>query len=475
MMKAKTLSFAPRAALIASALWLAGCTTLTPDALPRPDLPVRFVQAADLPAADTARADWWAALGDPALDQLMARGVAANLDLQQAVERISRSRALADGSRAALGPTGGLKLDGQERLLSRREAPGLDRDARRSDSVGAGFGFAWEIDLFGRLRHQAAAAAARVELSAADADALRLAIGAEIAQAWFALTGAREQATITRRVIDNRRATLVLVQRRTASGFSAPLDEARARAELAAAEADLPFFESAEAVATHRLAVLLGESPSGFVAPEHGSMPPQQVRLRIPEPQRWAAQRPDLRAAEAELRALALDVAAVRTEFLPSVSITGMLGFVAGSLSGLGAAGSASWFVAPSVSLPLFDYARIDARLAAATSRQREALLAYRQRVLLATEEVENALVRVRQGQIQLAALQEGASQAAIAESLARRRYQAGASDLLELLDAQRGAQQAELGLTAALSTQRQQIVALHRALGSRFVTENPV
>lgn len=471
-MNTSIMSFAPRAALIASALWLAGCTTLQPDAIPGPDLPMRFVQAGDLPAADPAQADGWAALGDPALDQLMARGLAANLDLQQAAERIARSRALADGSRAAFGPSGDLSVEGQERLLSRHEAPGLDRDARRSDSVGAGLGFAWEIDLFGRLRHQAAAAAARVEVSAADAEALRLAIGAEIAQAWFALTGAREQATITRRVIDNRRATLTLVQRRTASGFSAPLDEARARAELAAAEADRPLFESAEAVATHRLAVLLGESPSGFVAPDHGSMPPQQVRLHIPAPQRWAAQHPDLRAAEAELRALALDVAAVRTEFLPSVSITGMLGFVAGSLSGLGAAGSASWFVAPSVSLPLFDYARIDARLAAASSGQREALLAYRQRVLIATEEVENALVRVRQGQIQLAALHERASQAAIAESLARRRYQAGASDLLELLDAQRGAQHAELGLTAALSTQRQQIVALHRALGTRLLPE---
>lgn len=471
-MEPKTMSFAPRAALIASALWLAGCSTLKPDAMPDPDLPARFVQAAGLPAADTARSDWWAALGDPALDHLMSRGLAANLDVQQAVERIDRSRALAEGSRAAFGPTGGVSLDGRERLLSRHEAPGLDRDARRGDSVGAGLGFAWEIDLFGRLRQHAAASDARVAQSIADADALRLAIGAEIAQAWFALTGAREQTTITLRVIDNRRATLALVQRRTARGFSAPIDEARARAELAAAEADLPLFESAEAVATHRLAVLLGESPSGFVAPDHGSMPPHQVRLRIPDPQRWAAQRPDLRAAEAELRALALDVAAIRSEFLPTVSITGMLGFVAGSLSGLGAAGTTSWFVAPSVSLPFFDHARINARLDAASSRQREALLAYRQRVLLATEEVENALVRVRQGQILLAAQHERASQTAIAESLARRRYQAGVSDLLELLDAQRGAQQADLGLTATLSVQRQQIVALYRSLGARFVTE---
>lgn len=99
--------------------------------------------------------------------------------------------------------------------------------------------------------------------------------------------------------------------------------------------------------------------------------------------------------------------------------------------------------------------------------------MAYRQRVLLATEEVESALVTVRQGQFRLAALQDRARHAAAAEQLARKRFEAGASDLLELLDAQRSAQQAELGLAAALTAQRQQVVALHRALGARFLPDD--
>ena len=182
------------------------------------------------------------------------------------------------------------------------------------------------------------------------------------------------------------------------------------------------------------------------------------------------ALRPDLKAAEAQLHAQALDVAAVRAEFMPRLSLGGVLSFVAGSVSGLGAASSASWFLAPRISVPVFDQGRINARLQAAQADQREALLAYRQRVLLATEEVENALVRVRQGQLRLVALQDRAHHAGVAERLARKRFEAGTSDQLELLDAQRIAQQAELGLSVALTGQRQLVVALHRALGARFI-----
>ena len=110
----------------------------------------------------------------------------------------------------------------------------------------------------------------------------------------------------------------------------------------------------------------------------------------------------------------------------------------------------------PSVSVPVFDHARVDARLQAARAGEREALLAYRQRVLLATEEVESALAQARQGQLRLASLQEQARQAVLAEQPARKRFEAGGTDLLELLDAQRSAQRAEIELSLALTSQQQ-------------------
>lgn len=459
-----------RLAMPALVLLLAACGSMpkadAPPALPSPP---PFAQAQGLPVGGVAHGDWWTVLGDPVLDTLVQRGLAANLDLQRAAERVQQSRALAGLAQAERGPSGGLNAGRRVQQLSRAEAPGLDRADRHSDTVSTGLAFSWELDLFGRLGKAATAAEARVEVAAGDADAMRLSVAGEIARAWFALNGAREQSRLARAVIDNRQATLDLVLRGIDAGYRATVDEVRSRSELAAAEADLPTHEAAQATAAQRLAVLLGESPSGYTAPEAAAGGPQALALRLPEPAQWVAARPDLRAAEAQLRAQALDVDAVRAEFLPKVSITGMLGFVAGSVAGLGTAGSASWFLAPSISLPIFDRGRIEARLQAAKAGQREALLTYRQRLLLASEEVEGALVQVREGQRRLAALQAQAKHAVTAESMARRRFQSGVSDLLELLDAQRTAQQAESGLAGAVTAQRQHVVDLQRALGARF------
>lgn len=157
----------------------------------------------------------------------------------------------------------------------------------------------------------------------------------------------------------------------------------------------------------------------------------------------------------------------MRAEFYPRLTLTGFLGFVAGSVTSLGTGGSVSWLSAPSLLAPLFDRPRIEARLATAKADQREALAAYLQRLLLATEEVENALARYTLGQQQFQALQRRSTLALEAERLSRVRYEAGAADLLELLDAQRSAQQAQAALAAALSEQRQHLVAVFKGIGA--------
>jgi multidrug efflux system outer membrane protein len=465
-MKERVMSL-KKLTLAAATAVLTACASVPDDQVPAPTLPQRFSQAQGLPEAAAPRADWWQAIGDPVLSGLIARGLEANLDLAQAAERVQRSRALASGARANLGPNGGLRAQVQAAQLSAHEAPGSTSAQRRGEQAAAALDLQWELDLFGRLRAQRGAAAARQQVTEAQADGLRLAVSAEIAHAYFALLGAREQLQLTRSVIENRRATVSLVQRRANAGMVAPIDDLRARADLAGAEADIPAHEAAATVATHRLAVVLGISPSDFTLAPMASVDPTHVSVAVPDPTRWLGARPDIAEAEARLRAHALDVAAVRAEFMPRVSITGLLGFVAGSASGLGAAASASWFASPALSLPLLDHGRIEARLAAARAEQREALAAYRQRILLALEDAESSLARYRQGQLQLRALNDRSTHSVAAERLARVRYDAGASDLLELLDAQRSVQQSQAALAQGLTQQRQQLVALLRSLGA--------
>lgn len=447
---------------------IAGAATAALLALPslaqEAPLPAPVVAASQSHEAPTA---WWTALQDPVLAGLIRQGLEANLDIEQAHARIQRSRALLAGARAEFGPSGGAGLQGRAAQASETQAPGLNRTQRRSDSVQAGLDFSWEVDLFGRLAHQAAAATQRVRASEAQLRGVRLAISAEIADAYFALVGAREQLALARTVAANREQTLRLVSARTTGGAAAPIDALRARADLEAALALVPVHEAAARVASHRIAVLTAQSPAGFDLATPDNVPPAAIAIQVPPAQQWLAQRPDVLAQEAELQARDLDVKAVRAEFYPRLTLTGFLGFVAGSAASLGTGGSVSWLSAPSLLAPLFDRPRIEARLAAAKADQREALAAYRQRLLLATEEVENALARYTLGQQQFQALQRRSALALEAERLARVRYEAGAADLLELLDAQRSAQQAQAALAAALSEQRQHLVAVFKGIGA--------
>lgn len=417
------------------------------------------------PAID--RAGWWHVLGDPVLSALVAQGLDANLDIAQAHARIRRSQALLAGARAEFGPSGSVGLQARNAQASESEAPGLGRGERRVQSVAAALEFSWELDLFGRIGHQTASAAQRVQASEVRMRGVRLAVSAEIANAYFALVGAREQLELARTVAVNREDTLKLVAARASAGMAAPIDEVRARADLEAALAELPTHEASARVAMHRLAVLTGRSPVGFDLPTAATTTPSAVRIPLPGPEAWLAQRPDLQELEAELRARALDVQAVRAEFYPRLTFSGFLGFVAGSVSAIGTGGSLSWLSAPSLLAPLFDRQRIEARLAAAHADQKDVLAAYRQRILLATEEVENAFVRYGSGQQQFQNLQRRAQLASEAQRLSRIRYEAGAADLLELLDAQRTAQQAQAALSVALTQQRQHLVAVFRGMGA--------
>lgn len=433
---------------LAAALVLAGCATpvaFTPDA----SAPVPMIH----PVA--AR---WTDLGDPGLVAQIEASLSGNLDVAQAAERLRRSRALAVAQAASRWPAADLTASAVER-----------DDRQRTGSASLGLDLAWEIDLFGRIGSRTAAQEWRSAAAQADAQAVRRAVAAEVAHAWYARESALERLELLNSLIGNRSATLRLVEQRSRAGLATPLDVARARSDLAAIEAEAPALLAQMAVASNRLSVLSGQQPDPAQHPVRATpLPdPRAFALALPEQAAWMKSRPDIAAAEARLRALAMDVEAVRAEFLPRVSVGGFVGWLAGSAAGLSTAGTGAWVFAPSVSLPVFRAGALQARLDAARSEEREALLAYRQQVLRAAEEIENARSRVNFGLARLNSLQERARESVRAESLAQRRYAAGASDLLELLDAQRTAQQAQLGLAEALGDHRQNVTWLLRALGA--------
>lgn len=455
--------------ILFSALLLSACKTI-PEATELPSPTVTEFNAHRVQAlhAEVNQDDaWWTTFGDPALNQLVEMVLSSNLDLQQAEARLRQSRALVDASRASLLPNGGVELHSLTQQYSRDEMPFLPADARRSDLGRVGLSFAWEADVFGRLRARTRADQFRLAGVAAESAALRLEIAAETASAWFELEGLREQLRINNQLQESWRQSLELARLRIQTGSAAPMEATRLEVELAAVAADQPHIESAIARVTNRLATLAGQPVASFVAPESAAVAAHPSTVYIPEPAQWAKQRPDLVAAEALMQAAALDAEAVKAEFLPRLSIGGVLGYAAGSLSSLGSGSSASWFLVPAISVPLFDRPRIQARADFQVARQREAFLVWQQQTLLAAAEVEDALTGVVNGRAVLQANEQRRAAAAAVFAEGQARYRIGVADLLELLDLQRSEQQAEIALAAAHTLQRQAIVSLHLALAS--------
>ncbi len=454
---------------------LGACASLVPPPTAAPlqeaaPLPSQFAAVPSTAAGTPLLQVDWSVLGDATLASLIRQGLQDNLTLRQAIARVDHARALASGRDAAQGVSGGLQAGASAGRSSSVDAAS---GGRRENRVFAQLATGWELDLFGRLENEAQAGWMRVQAQSEGAQAIRLSVASEIAQAWYTLLGLREQERLTREVIANRQEVLRLVVLRTRSGETAQFDEARAQAELAQVLAQLPRVLADAQVATHRLAVLLGVMPSEYAPPaSSGATTPRLTALQIPAPETWMLQRADLRAARARLQAGALDIRAIEAEFLPRMEIQGVLGFVAGTLGSLGSAGSAAWWLAPTVSVPVFDRSRIETRLSASRALEREHLLAYRDATLHAVAEVEDALGRLGAGQQRLNHLRDQSKHAGDAHTLAQARFRAGEADLLQLLDAQRVAHVAAMALAQAHSEQQQRSVFLLKVLGT---TPQPV
>lgn len=457
-----------RWSLIALAASLTACAS-APDvrgAQRQPlELPEQFTESS---TESTEVMSGWQSLGDPVLVALLRQGLQGNLALAQAYERVEQARAMVRGAAGQRWPALNGRLGASTQQLARADAPTFSDAERRVDRVSAQGQLAWEIDLSGRLKHRLQSQALRLDARHADADAVRLGVAAEIASAWYALQGIRARIEITTEVMRNRERAVGLVKSRLAAGAAAPIDEARAAAELAEVKAELPHWYAAQRVQTHRLAVLLGEVPSSYRPPLAQDLPIQVAQLRLPSVAQWVAQRPDLRTTRLELAAYARDIEAVEADLLPRVDISGAVGFVAGSLGALGSSGSFAWALAPSIELPLFNRERLLAQVDRARSQGREAALLYRERLLVGLSEVESAMASYRLGQESLVEQEQRLAHAQRAHRMAESRWRAGAAEMLEWLDAQRQAYRAAMAAADALTTQRLRSIELLKTLGQQ-------
>ena len=283
------------------ALALAGCAT--PVLKPSLDVPDRF--AAATAAADEPEVAWWEGFKDPVLSDLIRRAAQQNRDVKIAAERLRAARAGETISRSWLFPSvgvGGAAFDHKTNYDSTLKNSFRRRRIRRAAQVGVGV--TWEVDLFGRLRAGAAAAAA--DTLAVENDAargVRLLVLSDVATNYFTLVGALRQLETVRAISAAQDETLRLVTARQRVGLATPFDVERAQTEASRARAAIPPLETLAAVSRHRIAVLIGDQAFNAASITPSTVEPTVPPARPGQPAELLQRRPDLLAASAQLDA----------------------------------------------------------------------------------------------------------------------------------------------------------------------------
>ncbi|KVT35452.1 efflux transporter outer membrane subunit [Burkholderia ubonensis] len=464
-----------RLSALATSLALAACAVCPDYERPASAVSARFardesqaVQHDAAPAGTSADADaaFWRGFGDPALTRLIDAALAANQDLQLAVSRYDASNALLRETRFDQIPT--ITASGQigHRLTSKDQAFGAPRDQRDKPASSVGINAAWELDLFGRVRRAVEAQRAETAASAADVRAVRIAIAGEVARAYVDLRGSQERLRIARENADNQRQTLALIDARVGAGRGSELDAARARAQVESTTSRIAVYEAAIGVDEHRLAVLTGQPPGALIGELDAPAPLPALVADIDPgtPGDLLRRRPDVAAAEARLHAATARVGVATADLFPRFTLTGLLGSMTSSY-GFFRSGSDTNLIALGVDWSFLDVGRVRARLAASNADAAGQLAQYRQTVLGALEETENALLRVARTRDETTHLERAATDSARAAQLAHARFTAGAIDYYEVLDAERTLLQAQDAAADGRMRSDDATVALYKAL----------
>lgn len=452
---------------------LPGCL-LGPDHLqPQSDLPSGWM----VPAADSAAATvtptidphWWHLFDDPALTALIEEALQHNADLSVAAARIAEARALLNLRDAERYPLLSGQADASRQQGSAETAQpggGVIHDALSVSAV-----LNYELDLWGRLARANEAAQAQLLASVASRDAIALAVSADIASGYFNLRALDQQLLVARNTVKTREGSYRFQESRYRNGATSQLVFRQAESELAAARAELPALEQQRTLQINALSVLLGRTPrelvqqtitTGHTLDELPPLPEVPMGL----PSTLLQRRPDILAAEQQLRAANAEIGIAHAAYFPRLSLTGLFGNQSDDLSNLFNGSAKNWQFAGNLTGPIIDFGRTQATVEAAEARRQQALINYQQTVRTAFREVLDALKSRSASSERLAAQSQQVAALQQTARLAQRRFEEGYSDYLEVLDAQRSLFNVEL---ARINTQQQglrALVQLYKALG---------
>ena len=455
-----------------STVLLAGCTAVGPEYMaPQTDVPDAWQRQieSDLESGDAGLHSWWKTFNDPVLDSLIERGGSGNLTLRQAFARIKQARASLGIARGERFPN----LDASGAVQHGRLSEGSStlvpppRGGRIDTSRSVGIDTSWEIDFWGRIARSIEAASGTFEASIEDYHAILVLLNSQIAGAYVDLRTFQERLRVAQENVVLQRESLRLARSRARAELAPLLDVRQAEQNLARTESAIPQFEEGIVRGINRLSVLIGSAPGTLYDElvEAQPIPAPTEVARVVQPVELVRQRPDIRGAERRLAAQTARIGIATADLYPRFSLSGIFAFetVSGDLL---SGDNVAFSFGPAFRWRLFDGGRIKSFIDVQDARTEEALKRYEETVLVALEEVENAIVGFSKESTREQALARSEKAAAQSVRLVRKLYTSGLTNFQNVLDSERSLFAQQDARIASQGRRTGQLIELYRALG---------
>ena len=453
-------------------LSLSACTVVGPDYVrPAVDSPDAW-RIDYTAAAGVANTRWWEQFGDPVLNQLIDTALRENKDVRIAAARVEEYAARVDIARSGFYPQLGYTGQASRNQASRENFGGIPSGKDRTYSdYSATLNAGWEIDLWGRIRR--ATEASRADLLAQDENrrTVILSLVSAVANTYLTLRQLDRQLEVSRDTLATRTEALELFEIKFKGGVISELELAQVKVEYEQAAAAIPPIERQIALTENALSILLGHNPQSI--PRGKSidallLPPVPAGV----PSALLENRPDIRAAEQNLVAANARIGVARAQYFPTISLTGLFGYVSEELDNLLQNSANVWSIGGGALGPIFTGGAITGQVRATEAVQRQALVGYLQTVQAAFREVDDALISIEKSREQLEA--EGRRVQALRDyaRLAKLRYDEGYASYIEVLDAQRSLFDVELQYIGVRGTVYTSLVNTYKAMGGGWIIE---
>lgn len=415
---------------------------------------------------------WWESFNDPVLADLVRRAAQENRDVKIAAERLRAARSGVTVSRSFLAPSVSAVGNASDRSSGYNGA--VKQLLPDTKSATAGLDVSWELDLSGRLRAGASAAAAEALAAEYGVRGVRLMVVSDVASNYFTWLGALRQLDTLRQISAAHDETLKLVQARHRAGLATLFDVERAQTDAASARAQIPPLETVAAVSRHRIAVLVGDQAARAVRIEAWQGAVSVPEIQPGQPATLLQRRPDVQALMAQLDAANARRREAAAEWFPRLFLDASFGRQNVELNGAGLGSARFTNVAGLLAMPIFNAGRTSAINEIAESGQREAVLRAEDGMVRALEDVENALVSLSSERQRSQSLQAAAGSAESALGRAQSLNDRGQIDLLPLLDAQRARLTVRLAANDSSTRLLLDSVQLYKALGGGWQAFEP-